>query len=178
MDPLFADDTPFWLSRLPWWLLGWTLSVSLISLSCYQQLLRLGVGNFLPRQHQHFLPESSQIPENARMVSKSVFGKYWKPFLQILTEDVNQTGNYFCEMARFPLKSICWRKSSICAKSWSGWTLINLINHQITGTLAAFRFDNHESSPLPRGSSAGHTMKGTVSTSRRGAVCRFYHKIT
>ena len=169
MDPPLPMIMPFWLSRSTMIVARiWTLSVS-----SSRFMLSITTATEWGISSRVSIKTFSRIISDTRKRSGwSVIwssGKYWKPSsrfsLRISTRRETLLP-WRAEIGTISLKSICWRKSSICAKSWSGWTLSILLTTKITGTLAAFRRSIIMSSPLPRGSSAG-TMKRTVSTSRR-----------
>ena len=167
--PPFPMTIPFWLSRSTMMVARiWTLSVSSSRfIESTTTATEWGISSRVKCK-----TFSRIISETKKRSGWSVIwsaGKYWKPSSRLSLRISTKRETLFpwrAEIGTISLKSIWLRKSSIWAKSWSGWTLSILLTTRITGTLAALRRSIIISSPLPRASSAG-TIKRTVSTSRR-----------
>ncbi len=136
------------------------------------------VWNFFTSQtesfHDHFLK-----PRNVPMVGNLVSGKYWKPSSRFSLR-YNQTGNMLpAELGNWHdfFETICWRKSSICAKSWSDGLFITLLTTKIIRHLSRFVCSIIISSPLAtRLISRYHEENRQLL--RRGAISRFDHETT
>ena len=169
MEPCLPITIPFWLSRSTMTVARiWILSVSSSRfISSMTTATECGISSRV-----NWRTFSRIISDTKKRSGWSVIwsaGKYWNPSSRLSLKTSTRWETLFpwrADIGIISLKSICVRKSSICSRSWSGWTLSILLITKITGTLACLRRSIIILSPLPRGSSAG-TIKRTVSTSRR-----------